>query len=71
MGVWTNKRPEKVPSQTVSTIFANMWVIRMSTTPTGLRKVTQCFMSTCRLLQRFGVDEVAEILENHNIENYL
>ena len=72
-GFGPTKRPEKVPSQgEIDEIRDYVGYQKLSTTPTGLKKShPMLYVDLSTIAKGFGVDEVAEILEKHGIENYL
>ena len=72
-GFGPTKRPEKVPSrEDIDDIRDYVGYQKLGTTQTGLKKQhPMLYVDLSTIAKGFGVDEVAEILEQYNIENYL
>jgi len=72
-GFGPNKRPEKVPTQDeIDAVRDYVGYEKLSTTSTGLIKATpMLYVDLSTIAKGYGVDEVADILESHQIQNYL
>ena len=72
-GFGPTKRPEKVPSQAdIDAIREYVGFSKLSTTPTGLKKShPMLYVDLSTIAKGYGVDEVASILEQHDIVDYL
>lgn len=72
-GFGPTKRPEKAPSEgDINDIRDYVGFEKLVTTPSGLKKRhPMLYVDLSTIAKGFGVDEVAEILEQYNIENYL
>jgi len=72
-GFGPNKRPEKVPTQTdIDAVRDYVGYDKLSTTPNGLMKANpMLYVDLSTIAKGYGVDEVAAILESHQLEHYL
>ena len=72
-GFGPTKRPEKVPSQSdIDAIRDYVGYTKLSTSGSGLRKSNpMLYVDLSTIAKGYGVDEVAAILDKHNITNYL
>lgn len=72
-GFGPTKRPEKVPSQAdIDAIGEYVGFSKLSTTPSGLKKShPMLYVDLSTIAKGYGVDEVASILEQHGIVDYL
>jgi thiamine biosynthesis lipoprotein len=72
-GFGPTKRPEKVPSRDeIDDVRDYVGFQKLATTKTGLKKAhPMLYVDLSTIAKGFGVDKVAEILEQYNIENYL
>lgn len=72
-GFGPTKRPEKVPSQSdIDAIGEYVGFSKLSTTPTGLKKShPMLYVDLSTIAKGYGVDEVASILEQYGIVDYL
>jgi thiamine biosynthesis lipoprotein len=72
-GFGPNKRPEKVPTQAdIDAVRDYVGYEKLSTTPTGLMKANpMLYVDLSTIAKGYGVDEVAAILDAHNLQHYL
>ncbi len=72
-GFGPTKRPEKVPSQgEIDEIRDYVGYQKLSTTPTGLKKShPMLYVDLSTIAKGYGVDVVADLLEENGIHNYL
>lgn len=72
-GFGPTKRPEKVPSQAdIDAIGEYVGFSKLFTTPTGLKKShPMLYVDLSTIAKGYGVDEVASILEQYGIVDYL
>jgi len=72
-GFGPTKRPEKVPNQSdIDAVRDYVGYAKLSTTGSGLRKSNpMLYVDLSTIAKGYGVDEVAAILDKHNITNYL
>nr|WP_220099982.1 FAD:protein FMN transferase [Alteromonas lipotrueae] len=72
-GFGPNKRPEKVPTQAdIDAVRDYVGFEKLSTTPTGLKKANpMLYVDLSTIAKGYGVDEVAAILDAHDLEHYL
>ncbi|WOI38155.1 FAD:protein FMN transferase [Alteromonas sp. CI.11.F.A3] len=72
-GFGPNKRPEKVPTQAdIEAVRDYVGYEKLSTTPTGLMKANpMLYVDLSTIAKGYGVDEVAAILDSHDLQNYL
>lgn len=72
-GFGPTKRPEKVPTESdINEVRDYVGYNKLTTTPTGLKKShPMLYVDLSTIAKGFGVDEVAEILEQQGIQDYL
>ena len=72
-GFGPNKRPEEVPTQAdIDAVRDYVGYEKLSTTPTGLMKANpMLYVDLSTIAKGYGVDEVAAILDAHNLQHYL
>nr|WP_247670857.1 FAD:protein FMN transferase [Alteromonas sp. MMG017] len=72
-GFGPNKRPEKVPTQAdIDAVRDYVGYEKLSTTPTGLMKANpMLYVDLSTIAKGYGVDEVAAILDAHDLQDYL
>lgn len=72
-GFGPNKRPEKVPTQAdIDAVRDYVGYEKLSTTPTGLMKANpMLYVDLSTIAKGYGVDEVAAILDTHDLQHYL
>ncbi|ALM89118.1 MULTISPECIES: FAD:protein FMN transferase [Alteromonas] len=72
-GFGPNKRPEKVPTQAdIDAVRDYVGYEKLSTTPTGLMKANpMLYVDLSTIAKGYGVDEVAAILDAHDLQHYL
>jgi len=72
-GFGPNKRPEKVPSEAqIAEVREYVGLDKLAVTDTGLRKTHPLvYVDLSTIAKGYGVDEVAAILEDHGIDDYL
>lgn len=72
-GFGPNKRPEVRPSaEQVAQVREYVGYDKLTTTATGLKKSNpMLYVDLSTIAKGFGVDEVASILEKHDLHNYL
>ena len=72
-GFGPNKRPETVPTDAeIASVRAYVGLDKLTVTDTGLTKQhPMVYVDLSTIAKGYGVDQVAEILEQHGIDNYL